>query len=170
VILLSIDAVAGLMRIHFNWPGRLARLLDLVEPFHLVNRYGLFAIMTTWRLEIIVEGSIDGRQWEPYEFKWKPGEVRRPPPWMAPHQPRLDWQMWFAALGSRASNAWFDSFCDRLTEGTPEVLALLWKNPFPVTPPRYIRGVIYHYRFTDRQERRASGAWWHRERRALYGS
>src|SRR5262249_53147942 len=116
VVLLSIDPVASLIRVHVNWRQPLARLFDVLEPFHLVNRYGLFAVMTTWRSEIMVEGSMEGRNWEPYEFRWKPGEVRRAPCWVAPHQPRLDWQMWFAALGSRLGNPWFDSFCDRLTQ------------------------------------------------------
>jgi hypothetical protein len=165
VLVLSLDEVLRLFRGEVRWPSLFARIFDVLEPFHFVNSYGLFAVMTTWRPEIIVEGSNDGRNWEAYEFKWKPGDVCRAPGFMAPHQPRLDWQMWFAALGAQMSNAWFDRFLQRLREGTPEVLALLARNPFPNGPPRYVRGVTYDYRFTTRSERRESGAWWHRQKR-----
>ena len=119
--------------------------------------------MTTERREIIVEGSNDGVNWLPYEFKYKPGDVNRRPAFVAPHQPRLDWQMWFAALGDYRQNPWFMDFCERLLQGSPEVLALLEKNPFPDHPPRYIRAELYDYHFTDLAERRATGAWWKRE-------
>jgi predicted DCC family thiol-disulfide oxidoreductase YuxK len=85
-----------------------------IEPLRSVNRYGLFAVMTTRRPEIVVEGSDDGRTWKEYEFRWKPGDVRRRPGFVAPHQPRLDWQMWFAALGSLEENPWFLNFLARL--------------------------------------------------------
>ncbi|HEV2494020.1 MAG TPA: lipase maturation factor family protein [Terriglobia bacterium] len=149
-------------------PRPARHLLGLLEPFHIVNGYGLFAVMTTSRLEIIVQGSNDGTTWRDYEFKYKPGDVKRPPPWVAPHQPRLDWQMWFAALGNFQENPWFVNFMARLLEGSPEVLALLERNPFPAAPPRYVRALIYDYHFTDFAERRATGAWWHRELKAMY--
>jgi predicted DCC family thiol-disulfide oxidoreductase YuxK len=134
-----------------------------LEPFRSVNNYGLFAVMTTQRSEIIVEGSNDGTNWRPYEFKYKPGDVNRRPGFVAPFQPRLDWQMWFAALGSARQNPWFGNFCERLLQGSPDVLALLAKNPFPEHPPRFIRAEFYNYRFTGFAERRATGAWWRRE-------
>ena len=109
---------------------------EYVEPFRSMNRYGLFAVMTTSRPEIIVEGSDDQINWKAYEFKYKPGDVNRKPSFVEPHQPRLDWQMWFAALGNYQQNPWFISFCQRLLEGSPDVLALLAKNPFPSKPPR----------------------------------
>jgi hypothetical protein len=168
VILLSLEAVTRLFRFQVPWPSPLPRLFDLLEPFHFVNSYGLFAVMTKWRPEIIVEGSNDGHIWLPYEFKCKPGDVRRAPRFVAPHQPRLDWQMWFAALGAEASPAWFTWFCDRLTERSPEVLALLATNPFPDASPRYVRGVLYEYSFTSLRQRRETGAWWRRERRGIY--
>jgi hypothetical protein len=168
ILILSIESVAGLFRGGIQWPRPLARLFDVLEPFHFVNSYGLFAVMTTWRPEIIVEGSYDGRHWKEYEFKWKPGDVCRGPRFVAPHQPRLDWQMWFAALGTHVSNAWFERFLERFREGSPEVLALLAKNPFQDEPPRYVRGVLYDYRFATRAERSESGAWWKRERRGMY--
>ncbi len=139
-----------------------------LEPFRTFNGYGLFAGMTTERREIIVEGSDDGINWRAYEFKYKPGDVHRPPAFVAPHQPRLDWQMWFAALGDYRQNPWFVNFCLRLLQGSPEVSALLAKNPFPDHPPHYLRAGFYDYRFTGFAERRASGAWWKRERLGEY--
>ena len=134
-----------------------------MSPFRSINSYGLFAVMTPSRPEIIVEGSNDGVTWLPYEFKYKPGDLKRAPAFVAPHQPRLDWQMWFAALGRWQENPWFQNFCIRLLEGSPEVLALLDKNPFPEKPPRYIRATLYDYRFTNFAERRQTGNWWQRE-------
>jgi hypothetical protein len=134
-----------------------------LAPFRTINSYGLFAVMTTERREIIVEGSNDGTNWLAYEFKYKPGDVTRRPGFIAPFQPRLDWQMWFAALGSPRQNPWFENFCERLLQGSPEVLALLEKNPFPGQPPRFIRAEFYDYHFTNADERHATGAWWRRE-------
>jgi hypothetical protein len=119
--------------------------------------------MTTSRPEIIVEGSNDGEKWVAYEFKYKPGDVQQRPQFVAPHQPRLDWQMWFAALGTYEQNPWLLNFCARLLEGSPEVLSLLKRNPFPDAPPRYIRAVVYDYHFADFATRRQTGAWWRRE-------
>lgn len=132
-------------------------------PFRTVNSYGLFAVMTTNRQEIVVEGSNDGTNWLAYEFKYKPGDVHRRPVFIEPFQPRLDWQMWFAALGNYQQNPWFVDFCERLLRGSPEVLALLAKNPFPDQPPRFIRAELYDYRFTNFEERRRTGAWWKRK-------
>ncbi|MGH6798843.1 MAG: lipase maturation factor family protein, partial [Roseiarcus sp.] len=146
----------------------LTRLQNLVAPFQLVNTYGLFAVMTTTRPEIVIEGSNDGSDWREYGFRYKPGDVKRPPPWVAPHQPRLDWQMWFAALGNYQQNPWFVSLMRHLLAGTPQVLALLETNPFPKAPPRFIRARVYDYRFTNFAERRSTGAWWRREPRGAY--
>jgi len=137
-------------------------------PFYLANTYGLFAVMTTSRHEIIVQGSNDGAQWRDYDFKYKPGPVDRAPRWVAPHQPRLDWQMWFAALGTYRDNPWFVSFVLRLLQGSPEVLALLRADPFQGAPPRYIRALLYDYTFTDFETRRRTGAWWKREPLGTY--
>ena len=162
----------GLTRILENTTAQLPEpvlaLARYTSPFQVVNSYGLFAVMTTTRLEIVVEGSDDGEQWQAYEFPYKPGDVNRAPRWAAPYQPRLDWQMWFAALGDYRTNPWFVTFAERLLEGSPEVLALLEKNPFPDHPPRYVRAVTYDYRFTTWDEHRQTGAWWHREPRGEY--
>ena len=149
-------------------PHPLLGLLRWASPLRTVNSYGLFAVMTTTRPEIVVEGSAEGLTWLPYEFKWKPGDPKRQPAFVAPHQPRLDWQMWFAALGDYRGNPWFVNFLVRLAQGSPEVLALVEKNPFPEQPPRYLRAVLYEYHFTDWATRRATGNWWRRERKGLY--
>jgi predicted DCC family thiol-disulfide oxidoreductase YuxK len=141
-----------------------AAVLDgCLAPLRTVNSYGLFAVMTTERREIIIEGSDDGVKWLPYEFKYKPGDVNRRPRFIEPFQPRLDWQMWFAALGDYQQNPWFPQLCKHLLQGSPEVLALLDKNPFPGHPPQYIRAEFYDYKFTDPGQRRATGAWWERK-------
>jgi len=143
-------------------------IAQFVAPFRSVNSYGLFAAMTTTRDEIVVEGSSDGNTWKAYEFKYKPGDVTRRPPWVAPHQPRLDWQMWFASLVPFEEGGWFHLFCLRLLDGSPDVLALLASNPFADRPPQYIRAVLYRYHFTDFATRRRTGAWWTRERLGEY--
>src|SRR4051812_15655463 len=145
----------------------IAPVLDALAPFRSVNAYGLFAVMTTTRPEIILEGSNDGTTWTAYEFKYQPGDVRRRPPWVAPHQPRLDWQMWFAALGTYENESWFQNFCLRLLEGSPSVRALLGSDPFPDRPPRYVRGVLYQYHFAGRPAH-ADGIWWVRDRSGAY--
>lgn len=140
-----------------------------MRPFRSVNTYGLFADMTESRPEIIVEGSNDRITWETYRFRWKPGELTSAPKWVAPHQPRLDWQMWFAALqGSYRNTPWFPHFIGALLQGKPEVLKLLAENPFPDTPPRYVRATLYDYHFTDIATKRSEGTWWYRERKGLY--
>ena len=119
--------------------------------------------MTTERREIVIEGSADGAHWLEYEFPWKPGAVTRRPRFVAPHQPRLDWQMWFAALDPDGAEPWLAGLVRGLLDGSPEVLSLLDSNPFPAAPPRYVRLVSYRYRFTTSADRSRSGAWWSRE-------
>lgn len=149
-------------------PAPLRDLVETTRDYNLVNGYGLFAVMTTTRPEIILEGSDDGDTWLAYEFPYKAGDVTRSPVYVAPHQPRLDWQMWFAALGDYRSNRWFISLVERLLEGEPSVLALLAYNPFSDAPPRFIRARLYQYHFTDAATRSATGAWWTRDDAGLY--
>jgi len=140
-----------------------------ITPFRSVNTYGLFADMTESRPEIIVEGSNDRIEWKTYPFRWKPEDLATAPKWVAPHQPRLDWQMWFAALqGSYQRTPWFLNFMGALLQGKPEVLQLLTEDPFPDKPPRYIRATLYEYRFTDLATKRSEGTWWHREWKRIY--
>jgi hypothetical protein len=151
-----------------SWMSPVTSVYQWLSPFRSINSYGLFAVMTKDRPEIIVEASNDGRDWKEYEFPHKPGDLQRRPSFVAPHQPRLDWQMWFAALGNVRQNPWFVNFCVRLLQGSPEVLALLEKNPFPDQPPKYVRAKVYDYQFTSKEERRRTGAWWRRERKGEY--
>lgn len=143
------------------FPSRdLLRLFSKIYRFHFVNRYGIFAVMTTRRYEIIVEGSDDGVSWKEYLFYYKPSEVDRRPRWIAPYQPRLDWQIWFVPFSYYGGDAWFENFLLRLLEGSPEVLKLLRYNPFPESPPRYVRALTYLYQFSNRKIRQRTGAWW----------
>jgi hypothetical protein len=162
----------GLNRISQSLAGAGLPLADalqgLVSPLMIVNPYGLFAVMTTERPEIVIEGSADGQVWHEYVFRFKPGPVTRRARWSIPHQPRLDWQMWFAALGDRRDNPWFESLMRRLLEGSPPVLALLEANPFPDRPPKYVRAQLYDYRFADASTRAATGQWWIRRLDGLY--
>jgi hypothetical protein len=143
-------------------------LYRFLAPLRSSNGYGLFAVMTTSRPEIVVEGSQDGVIWRAYEFRWKPGDPLRRPRFVAPHQPRLDWQMWFAALGAYEENPWLIRFLQKLQQESPEVVRLLAANPFPHGPPRFVRALVYDYRFTSRAERAQTRAWWKREPRGLY--
>jgi hypothetical protein len=170
-------AVAGLlvfcslvqMAIRFGGnPPLLMQAVDgLIAPLHVVNPYGLFSVMTTERDEIIVEGSLDGIEWRAYEFRYKPGDLMRRPPWNIPHQPRLDWQMWFASLDDPRQLSWFARFLQRLLENQPSVIGLLEGNPFPDTPPRYIRAQFYEYTFAD-PDQKSKGRWWNRRLLGAY--
>jgi hypothetical protein len=162
VILAGLSQIADLF-MRGDLPRPASALLSHLEPARIVNGYGLFAVMTTTRPEIVIEGSNDGNTWLAYEFKFKPGELRRAPRWVAPFQPRLDWQMWFAALGDRSGSPWFTNLMVRLLQGSPPVLALFGRNPFPEVPPKYIRALIYDYKFTGWHERWSEGKWWERE-------
>ncbi len=142
-------------------PGAAQAVDGLIEPLHIVSAYGLFSVMTTERDEIIIEGSNDGVEWRDYEFIYKPGDVARRPRWNIPHQPRLDWQMWFAALEDPRGLPWFSRLLARLLENEPTVTALLERNPFPDKPPVYVRAQFYDYTYADAEEK-AAGAWWDR--------
>ncbi|HET9870346.1 MAG TPA: lipase maturation factor family protein, partial [bacterium] len=167
LLLISAAQFAGLLGL--RWPGRvLAPLEEAAAPFRSVNPYGLFAVMTTRRFEITVEGSDDGAHWKAYGFQDKPGDLSRAPRWVAPLQPRLDWQMWFAALGPAEESPWLKAFLTRLLQGSPQVTALLGDDPFPDAPPRSIRAEIAEYRFTDAAERARTGDWWERGEPQLY--
>ncbi len=146
-----------------NYPSIFVAIANAIRPLHLFNSYGLFAVMTTSRPEIIILGSDDRENWFPYEFKWKPGNVVNKPEFVAPHQPRLDWQMWFAALSNYERNPWLIQFMIRLLQGSPPVVALLGSNPFPDRPPKYLQALVYDYRFSDTETRNRDGSWWNRK-------
>jgi predicted DCC family thiol-disulfide oxidoreductase YuxK len=145
-----------------------ADLDRLTAPFLIVNAYGLFANMTTSRPEVVIEGSNDGVTWREYTFRYQPGPLDRAPGWNIPHQPRLDWQMWFAALGSARDNPWFIGLMRRLLEGSASVVSLFGDDPFAGRPPKYVRAQIYEYRFADPSAPDHRGQWWSRIRVGLY--
>jgi hypothetical protein len=139
------------------------------NPLHLVNAYGAFGTVTKERYEIIIEGasgadaagsSPPASGWRAYEFKGKPGDVKRRPSQVAPYHLRLDWLMWFLALGRE--ERWFDALLQRLLQGDPAILRLLRSNPFPDAPPAWVRARVYAYRFATREDRREHGQWWMR--------
>jgi predicted DCC family thiol-disulfide oxidoreductase YuxK len=143
-------------------------LTEAVAPFAIVNPYGVFAVMTTTRPEIIFEGSDDGQTWREYEFRYKEGPTGRPLKWNIPHQPRLDWQLWFAALGAETQSRWVEGLMLRLLQGSPSMLALLASNPFPDHPPKYLRTLVYDYRFSDAKLRAETGQVWVRQPIGIY--
>lgn len=150
------------------FPKPLLWIANSLSPLHMVNVYGPFAVMTKERMEIVIEGSADGSEWKEYDFKYKPGDVYRRPLWSFPFQPRVDWQMWFAALNSAEYNPWFTRFLQCLLENSPPVIALLERSPFPDSPPVYIRAQYYQYNFTNSEEKKATDAWWKRRYVSLY--
>jgi hypothetical protein len=134
---------------------------------HFVNTYGAFGSITRRRYEIVIEGTEAGPSmpeatWQEYEFKGKPGNPKRRPPQIAPYHLRLDWLMWFAAMSGPLDHPWFLVFLIRLLENDPATLRLLRFNPFPNRPPAQVRARLYLYRYSDRPERRQTGAWWAR--------
>ncbi|RIQ21085.1 lipase maturation factor family protein [Jiangella rhizosphaerae] len=137
------------------------------NPLLLVNTYGAFGSITRIRHEVVIEGTTDAvigpdTVWQEYEFRGKPGDVHRRPRQVAPYHLRLDWLMWFAAISPGYAQPWFPALLAKLRDNDADVLALLRHNPFPHLPPAHVRARLYRYRFTDRRERRDTGAWWHR--------
>jgi predicted DCC family thiol-disulfide oxidoreductase YuxK len=149
-------------------PRVLERVANAAAAWRIVNAYGLFAVMTTTRAEIEIQGSADGRRWLNYEFLHKPGALDRALHWNIPHQPRLDWQMRFAALNRAEREPWFGNLLLRLLQNEPVVTALLAHNPFAHRAPRYVRAVLWRYRFTTRAQGASSARPWRRELIGLY--
>jgi hypothetical protein len=139
-----------------------------LEPFRIANRYGLFAVMTRGRYEIEFQGSTDGQNWVAYPFRCKPQELSQAPRIYAPYQPRFDWNLWFASLGSWREYPIVPSTEVRLLSNDQDVLELFAKNPFAGDPPRQIRVLLWQYWFTTVAEKRETGMWWRRELLGLY--
>ncbi|WP_156252837.1 lipase maturation factor family protein [Pseudactinotalea terrae] len=140
--------------------------------WHLVGAYGAFGSITRRRDEVVVEGSLAGdpddeSSWREYEFKGKPGPVTQRPRQWAPYHLRLDWGMWFLALGSPSQHVWFERFLLRLLAADPATLKLLHRDPFDGERPRWIRARVFRYRYATGAERRRDGVWWVREERGL---
>jgi hypothetical protein len=148
--------------------GIIADVLGAVRPFRAFGRYGLFAVMTKERPEIVIEGTRDGATWKEYGFRYKPGDPTEAPRFAGLHMPRLDWQMWFAALGSPRRNPFVGALLRRLVEDEDAVLDLLAKNPFPKKPPRAVRAVLYDYRFSTPEVLAETGRYWSRTEQGLY--
>jgi hypothetical protein len=165
--------VTALVAVLSYWPvanlfARRQLMNYAFNRLHLVGTYGAFGSITRERYEVVVEGTSAPRpdpeaEWREYEFKAKPGDPRRRPRQVAPYHLRLDWLMWFAALSPRYADPWFRELVGRLLASDRQMLRLLGRNPFPDTPPVWIRARYFRYRFTTRAERRATGAWWSRE-------
>jgi len=168
--------VVVLINLAFTWGrvehqplrGPLAEVVATASRFGVTNFYGFFGVINTVRREIVIEGSADGRHWKPYEFRYKPGDVHSCPRWSIPHQPRLDWTMWFTAAEPPERNPWLGDLLHKLLQGSGPVLALLGSNPFPDGPPTWVRASLYRYRFTTPAERANTGACWEREPLGIY--
>ncbi len=139
-----------------------------LEPFRIANRYGLFASMTTARYEIEFQGSNDGQNWIAYPFRYKPQRVDQAPRFYAPYQPRFDWNLWFASLGTWRQYPWVVRTEMLLLQNDPAIIALFAGNPFAKAAPKQVRAVEWQYWFTDLKTKRATGDWWRREFRGLY--
>jgi len=136
--------------------------VEALEPFRIANEYGLFAVMTRGRYEIEFQGSNDNQSWTPYPFRCKPQALDEAPGLYAPYQPRFDWNLWFASLGDWRQNQIVPITEEKLLANDPSVLYLFRANPFPNSPPRYVRAVLWQYWFTSREEKRRTGNWWRR--------
>ncbi len=143
-------------------PQPVAAAMRLWRGWHLAHPFHVFPTMKTERIEVVIEGSRDGEHWEEYLFRFRPDRLDEAPRFIVPHQPRIDWMMWFVPMGPIFLD-WYEAFLHRLLENAPEVTAQLAYNPFPDEPPRYLRSTLWRYRFTDPEERAATGHWWRRE-------
>jgi hypothetical protein len=166
VVCLSVNPIVNLLS-----PGQ--AMNTSYDPLHLVNTYGAFGSITRPRYEVIVEGTdaaVIGPEtpWKEYEFKGKPGDVRRRPPQIAPYHLRLDWLMWFCGFTPYSYEPWFVNFTAKLLKNEKNTLSLMAGNPFPDRPPRFVHALRYEYRFTTAAERKETGAWWKRELRGEY--
>jgi hypothetical protein len=158
VVMLSIKPTLNLF-------SRMQMMNASFEPLHLVNTYGAFGSVSRKRYEVVLEGTADSvvtpaSDWKEYEFRAKPGDVKRSLPFLAPYHRRLDWLMWFIPLDPGYASPWFGPFVARLLQNDKPTLSLMAGNPFPDKPPVWIRGTMYEYRFTTLAERKASGAVW----------
>jgi Lipase maturation factor len=145
-----------------------AQPVAALDPFRIANQYGLFGRMTWKRYEIEFQGSSDGTNWIPYPFQNKPQNPAEAPRIYAPYQPRFDWNLWFASLGYWRENPFVVRTEQLLLSNDQDVLSLFAGNPFPQTPPKQVRAVLWQYWFTDLATKRATGMWWRREYLGLY--
>ena len=170
LLLATVASLSGILeRYSLQWQGSvLWKPVELLEPFRIANQYGLFAVMTHERYEIEFQGTADGTTWSTYPFRYKPQDPAKSPGIYAPYQPRFEWNLWFASLGSWRQNMWVINTEERLLRNEPTVLALFARNPFAGEPPQQVRAVIWQYWFTDRATKRKEGTWWRRQLIGLY--
>lgn len=140
----------------------------MLEPLRIANQYGLFAVMTPHRYEIEFQGSNDGENWVAYPFRYKPQALKDRPRIYAPYQPRFDWNLWFASLGSWRQNLIVPRTEELLLENDRDVLGLFAGNPFPDAPPRMVRAVLWQYWFSTLEQKRREGVWWRRQLLGTY--
>ena len=162
------DTTAEMLLIPFHSLPLPTMPIAALEPFRIANQYGLFAVMTRGRYEIEFQGSDDGQNWTAYPFRYKPQALNEAPRIYAPYQPRFDWNLWFASLGDWRQDDLVPITEERLLENDKDVLGLFENNPFTHSPPRFVRAVLWQYRFTTREEKRATGNWWRRQYLGLY--
>jgi hypothetical protein len=165
IVLTWIFYVTVFPMVQMFWRNALLPVKPIVvlEPFRIANAYGLFAVMTPHRYEIEFQGSNDGEHWTAYPFRYKPQQVDERPRIYAPYQPRFDWNLWFASLGSWQQNPIVPRTEELLLENDREVLGLFASNPFRNAPPRVVRAVLWQYWFSTMEQKRTEGVWWRRQ-------
>ncbi|HJP63647.1 MAG TPA: lipase maturation factor family protein [Mucilaginibacter sp.] len=158
IAILSIQPVVNLLS-----PGQVMN--TSFDPLDLVNTYGAFGSVGKERLNVVFEGTTDDTtgnkaHWKPYIYKYLPVLPDKIPPQIAPYQPHLDWQMWLAAMSTSDQYPWTYNLAWKLLHNDPGAISLFAGNPFPGNPPRYIRAVLYRYKFAKPGNPR--GLYWER--------
>ncbi|MBI3325360.1 MAG: lipase maturation factor family protein [Nitrospinae bacterium] len=142
----------------------LVAVREIYLPFRVVSKYHLFAAIDPNRVEAEIQWTMDGQEWRPYHFHYKPGPLHRAPPIVAPHQPRVDFQLWFFTLGrDGGSHAYFNTLVRRLCTQPARVQQLFEQDSFPERPPGAIRVAYYRYGMVDLATRDRAGIYWMRE-------
>ncbi len=148
---------------HFDRPGPSIGALDTLSgelrPFRVINTYYLFTQVTRMRIEPQFQ-TRDGTRWTEHNMYFKPGPLGRAPPFVAPHQPRVDFLLWFYGLGFRRMPGYVGSLLEHLCR-EPDVVQPLFVDRLPADP-QAVRIVFYDYHFTTPAEKAATGNWWRR--------
>jgi hypothetical protein len=137
------------------------------DPLNLVNTYGAFGSVGRERLNVVFEGTDAGTpydrdaNWKAYPYVALPVDLKKMPPQIAPYQPRLDWQMWFASMSTPQEYPWTLNLVWKLLNNDPGALSLFASNPFPDTPPKFVRATLYRYKFA--KPGNPDGLWWTRQ-------
>jgi hypothetical protein len=168
-----VTAIIGMLSIQpaFNLLSPRQIMNTSFDPFDLVNTYGAFGTVGQKRLNLVYEGTMDDdstdkANWQPYVYRGLPVLLNKRPPQIAPYQLRLDWEMWFAAMGTSEDYLWTYNLAWKLLHNDPGAISLFAANPFPGKPPKFIRAVLYRYSFA--KPGNVQGNWWKRERIRLW--